>query len=150
MVDGIVLAASEESHGLGHNYIGTEHLLCAIVATADSNLQILLRRFLLSADSARKAVVAITRSGPHQSFHGTRPLTPRLKQVLSRAEAQCAHNPSLALSQILLLTLIEAQGVGARSLSSLGIDMDRFVEDLKTPNQPPEPTSGLAPGRGSF
>lgn len=142
MFDATLRVVTEESRKLGHNYIGTEHLLCALVATADSDLQDVLRRYMLSADSVRTAVVDVVRSGSHQSFDGVRPLTPRLKQVLSQVESEHAALPSMPLPRILLFTLLAAGGVGTRSLSSLGIDMDRLMEDLKTPNQSPEPTRG--------
>lgn len=131
--DPVCAVAAEESRKLGHNFVGTEHLLCALVVMADPSLQEVIRRYMLNIDAVRTAVTDIDLAGKNQDFKGPRPLTPRLKAVLFQAEAEQAKLSHLTVACALLLALVEAKGVGTRSLKSLQIDLTRLAEDLRTP-----------------
>jgi ATP-dependent Clp protease ATP-binding subunit ClpA len=50
-------AASAESAELHHHWVGTEHLLLAVIATADSELTAILNRYGISREGVQKAVV---------------------------------------------------------------------------------------------
>lgn len=55
-------AAEGEAHDLGHNWVGSEHLLLAVVRLADPQLAGLLDRHGVAYDGARRAVVAVLQS----------------------------------------------------------------------------------------
>ena len=59
---GVVIRAQQEAKGLGHNYIGTEHLLLGLLGVAGP-AQRALDRLGVSLDDARSDVVRIVGVG---------------------------------------------------------------------------------------
>jgi ATP-dependent Clp protease ATP-binding subunit ClpA len=61
-------AAEHEALGLGHNWVGSEHLLLAIIRIADTRIREVLDRYQIGYDRTRKTVVdivsSLTRGGP--------------------------------------------------------------------------------------
>ncbi len=124
----VVVQAQEEARTLGHNYIGTEHILLGLLgehegpaAQALSSLGV-----SLDLDAAREQVVEIAGAGTGQ-LSGHVPFTPRTKKVLelSLREAQRLGHDHIGTEHILLGLVREGEGVGAQILERQGASLDR-------------------------
>jgi ATP-dependent Clp protease ATP-binding subunit ClpA len=83
-------ASTKEAHGLGHNYIGCEHLLLGLLATEDGLASQVLRRMGVELRTTRRAVLASLSgfvNGREQQL--SRPAVPSsvLNQILQRLDA---------------------------------------------------------------
>ena len=132
----VLSIAGFESRNLGHNFIGSEHVLCALVRLPDAWLQRLLAQRDADIERIRSGVVDVDTVGPHKHSRAFRPMTPRLKRILPIAESERARLKQLTVPHSLLLgILIEGGGVGVRVLKALEFDLGQMRHDLETPNQ---------------
>ena len=125
-----------ESRNLGHNFIGSEHILCALVRLPDLRLRQLFAQRDANIEKVRSGVVREEMIvGTHQHSHEFRPMTPRLKQIIQIAESEAARLRHLSIPQTLLLGIvIEGRGVASHVLKQLNFDLGQLRQDLETPN----------------
>ena len=135
-----------ESRNLGHNFVGSEHVLCALVRLPDSRLQQLFEQLGADLEKIRSGVAGVETIGPHQHSARFRPMTPRLKRILPIAGSEAARLRPLTIPQSLLLgIIIEDQGVAVRVLRSLKYDIGKIQQYLVTPNSPePMPVGAVS------
>src|SRR5215471_6032156 len=143
----VVVVAQEESRKLGHDYIGTEHLLLGILGTGDSVAVNALGSLGVSLEAARQQVEEIVGRGSHQ-VSGHIPFTPRAKKVLElslRESVQLGHH-YIGTEHILLGLIREGDGVGAKVLTRLGVDLNtvrqqvvRLLHGYRSPQSASEP-----------
>jgi len=123
-------AALEEAQALGHNYIGTEHLLLGLVAQTDDPAA----EVLAGLGVTRAVILAQTRE-----IVGTGPplcepvrVAPRLKRTLelARAEARRLGHRCVGTEHVLLGIARLDEGVAARILRDLGGSPDRVQEEV--------------------
>jgi hypothetical protein len=127
----VVVVAQEESRKLGHNYIGTEHILLGILGSGNSVAVSALESLGISQQAARQQVEEITGRGTHQ-VAGHIPFTPRAKKVLElslREAIQLGHN-YIGAEHILLGLIREGEGVAAQALTQLGADLNRVRQQV--------------------
>ncbi len=124
-------AAIHESIRLRHNYIGTEHLFNALTQLSGSVTAHLLRTSGLDPREVRNAIrrevgVGDDVVGQHP------PLTPRLHRILALAiyMADDSGQTHVSEAQALLALLQEGEGVAARVLQQLGINVADWVKQL--------------------
>jgi len=127
-----VAASSEEAIALGHNYIGTEHLLLALLRDPESVAYRALERVGGQPETIRAEVGARVPHGEQPSY-GHRPFTPRAKKVL---EASLRESTSMRYGYIgtehILLGLAKGDGVAADVLATFTTarKVRETVEDL--------------------
>jgi hypothetical protein len=122
-----VARAHEEAREMGHNYVGTEHLLLGVIADSGAlSVRVLdalhappaeLRRALLEAAGAPTA-------GP---VPADLPLTPRARRVLDLARGESlrlGHN-YIGTEHLLVALAAEQDGIGGRVLRARGVDAER-------------------------
>ena len=125
---------SRRNWRLGHNFIGSEHVLCALVGLPDLRLCQLFAQRDADVQRVRDGVISIATLGPNHDSHQIRPWTPRLQRIIPIAEAEADRFKHLTLPQSLLLGIvIEGQGVAVRVLESLRFDLVQLKESLLTP-----------------
>jgi ATP-dependent Clp protease ATP-binding subunit ClpA len=127
----VVVGAQEEALGLGHNFIGTEHLLLGILRDDGCAGFRLLEAFEMSFDGVRTRILEII--GPGQAANtGHIPFTPRAKKVLemSLREALQLGDRFIGSEHILLGLLREGEGVGAQVLNQRGVTLTAVRERL--------------------
>jgi len=120
----VVVLAQEEARGLSHNYIGTEHLLLALLREQQGPAARALGKLGFSAPEVRQEVRA--RVGPGQKApKGHIPFTPRAKKVLelSLREAVALHHNYIGTEHLLLGLIREGSGVGAQILAEHAGDL---------------------------
>ena len=120
----VVVRAQEEARGLQHNYIGTEHLLLALLDERDGIAARALGRFEMRPDPVRAEVKAIVGLGS-KTPKGHIPFTPRAKKTLELAlrEALELHHNYIGTEHILLGVIREGEGVGAQILKEHAADL---------------------------
>jgi len=121
----VVVLAQGEARGLGHNYIGTKHLLIAVLREEVGVAPAVLAAASLTAEEARAAVIWIVGHGEAIS-PGMVPFTPRAKRALelSVPEALRLGQREVGPEALLLALLTEGEGVAARILADAGADAD--------------------------
>src|SRR5215467_9637459 len=114
-----VVAAQEEARTLGHNYIGTEHVLLGLLSEPEGLAARALGPFGLSLTSAREEVAAKVGTGA-EPMKGHIPFTPRAKKVLELAlrEALQLHHNYIGTEHILLGLIREKEGAGPQILAA--------------------------------
>ena len=124
--------AREEAIGLGHEYVGTEHLLLGLC-----RLDGVVGRFRLNAAAVVERVGQSVRRGNAAIRDGELPYTSRAKKALefAMAEAREMSHGYIGADHLLLGVLREERGIGAQILTSFGLDLDsaRKVALAQTP-----------------
>ncbi len=139
----IRVLAQKEAERFNHPYIGTEHLLLGLIALGEGVAVSVLEHMGVDLDTLRLEVEKSVGQGPETQTSGPLPMTPRAKKMLGLAagEAQSLNHSYIGTEHILLGLLREEEGVAARVLRNLNVDLDRArTEVLKQldPNFEPE------------
>ena len=118
--------AREEAPRLNHAFIGTEHVLLGLLRSGPPVLKI-LEQAGVNHEVVRKEVLDFVGPGAKQLMAADIPLTPRAKNALAIAarEARALHQSRVGAEHILLGLLIEGDGVAARVLQRLGVQIDQ-------------------------
>lgn len=127
----VVYLAQQEAARLGHNVVGTEHLLLGLVAEGDGVAAKAMENLDIHLDKIRQEVEKIIGSGEMNPF-GEIPFTPRAKRVLELAVdegRQMGHN-YVGTEHILLGLIREGEGVAAQVLKNLGADLDKVRREV--------------------
>jgi len=121
-----VVLAQEEARKLGHDYIGTEHILLGLVGEGEGVAARALAAAAIGAEAVRREVEEIIGTGL-QPPSGHLPFTPRAKKVLqiSRREALRLGSSHVGTEHILLGLIREGEGVAAAILDRLGVSRER-------------------------
>ena len=128
-----VLALSrKEAERFNHNYVGTEHLLLGLINLGQGVAVNVLLKMDLDLQTVRVAVEKQVGIGPESKPSGAIPYTPRVKKVLalSGKEAKLLNHSYVGTEHILLGLLREGEGVAARVLKSLNIDIERCRNEV--------------------
>lgn len=128
-----VLALSrKEADRFHHNYVGTEHLLLGLINLGQGVAVNVLQKMGLDLLTVRTAVEKQVGSGPESKPSGNIPYTPRVKKVLALAgkEAKALNHSYVGTEHILLGLLREGEGVAARVLKSLDVDIERCRNEI--------------------
>jgi ATP-dependent Clp protease ATP-binding subunit ClpC len=138
--------AAEEARGMGHNYIGTEHVLLGIIKETASGMDIAMGGGQIAADDLRKVIIAMV---GQQEFDPAKGIsyTPRTKRVLESAGAEAVnlgHN-YIGAEHIFLALLAEKDGIACRALSEIGVDVERSRQAMAAQMRKP---GGPQPGGG--
>ena len=126
----VLQLARQEADRFNHGYIGTEHLLLGLIALGEGVAVTVLRRMGLDLETVRLEVEKAVGVGSDMKTVGNVPYTPRVKKVLALAgtEARAMHVEFVGTEHILLGLLREGEGVAARVLANLRVDLDRTRE----------------------
>jgi ATP-dependent Clp protease ATP-binding subunit ClpA len=122
----VMTLAQDEAQRLGHNYMGTEHLLLGLVREGEGIAALALKEMGVSLKDARGAVLHIIGHGD-RIVAGEIGLTPRAKKVIELAvdEARRMGHHYIGTEHLLLGLLREGEGIAAGVLASLGVNLER-------------------------
>src|SRR3984957_6536513 len=128
----VVVLAQEEARMLNHNYIGTEHILLALIRESGGGGAQALESLGVTEGAARHEVEEIARRGQAGPQRGPLPFTPPAKKTLqlSLREAIALGHAYIGTEHILLGLLREDDGVAIRVLNGLGVDPDRVRQQV--------------------
>src|SRR3989440_1738585 len=140
----VLQLARKEADRFNHNYVGTEHLLLGLIKLGQGVAVNVLQKMGLDLETVRMEVEKQVGSGPETKMVGNIPYTPRVKKVLALAgkEAKALNHSYVGTEHILLGLLREGEGVAARVLKSLEVDIERtrneILKELDPNFTPPE------------
>ncbi|MDO5397918.1 MAG: ATP-dependent Clp protease ATP-binding subunit [bacterium] len=117
---------------LGHNYIGSEHLLAGLIREGNGVAAKLLAKAGLKADEVLERIAQLTGKGAPISKDAELPLTPRSKRILeiSAYEARRLNHSYVGTEHILMAIIRDGDGVGVRILASSGINLPSFYRSI--------------------
>src|SRR5882762_7489287 len=147
----VLALARKEADRFNHNYVGTEHLLLGLIKLGQGVAVNVLQKMGLDLETVRMEVEKQVGSGPETKIVGNIPYTPRVKKVLALAgkEAKALNHSYVGTEHILLGLLREGEGVAARVLKSLEIDIERtrneILKELDPNFTPSEAEEGAEP-----
>src|SRR4028119_770455 len=122
----VIMLAQEEARRLGHNFVGTEQILLGLIGEGTGVAAKVLKSMGVNLKDARIEVEKIIGRG--SGFVAVEiPFTPRAKRVLEQSleEArQLGHN-YIGTEHLLLGLIREGEGVAARVLENLGVDLSK-------------------------
>jgi ATP-dependent Clp protease ATP-binding subunit ClpC len=128
----VLALARKEADRFHHNYVGTEHLLLGLINLGQGVAVNVLQKMGLDLETVRNAVEKQVGTGPEAKPTGNIPYTPRVKKVLALAgkEAKALNHSYIGTEHILLGLLREGEGVAARVLKSLDVDIERCRNEI--------------------
>ncbi len=151
----VLALARKEADRFNHNFVGTEHLLLGLIKLGQGVAVNVLQKLGLDLETVRMEVEKQVGTGPDQKMIGNIPYTPRVKKVLALAtkEAKALNHTYVGTEHILLGLLREGDGVAARVLKNLDVDIEQTRQEIlkeldpnfaaqdeaaETPEKPPE------------
>ncbi len=145
----VLALARKEADRFNHSFVGTEHLLLGLINLGQGVAVNVLQKMGLDLETVRLEVEKQVGTGPDQKLAGNIPYTPRVKKVLelSKKEAKALHHTYVGTEHILLGLLREGEGVAARVLKNLDIDIDQCRQEILQELDPNfESDDGVAAG----
>ena len=128
----VLALARKEADRFNHSYVGTEHLLLGLIKLGQGVAVNVLERMGLDLESVRMEVEKEVGTGTGQKISGSIPYTPRVKKVLALAnkEAKALNHSYVGTEHILLGLLREGEGVAARVLRRMDVDIQRTRNEI--------------------
>src|SRR5687767_1077966 len=128
----VLALARKEADRFNHNFVGTEHLLLGLIKLGQGVAVNVLQKIGLDLETVRMEVEKLVGTGPDQKMIGNIPYTPRVKKVLSLAakEAKALNHTYVGTEHILLGLLREGDGVAARVLKNLDVDIEQTRQEI--------------------
>jgi ATP-dependent Clp protease ATP-binding subunit ClpC len=126
----VLALAQEEAIRLGHNNVGTEHILLGLIREGEGIAAKALQVLGLGPEKIQKEVETLIGRGQEavQTIH----YTPRAKKVieLSMDEARKLGHSYVGTEHILLGLIREGEGVAARVLNNLGVSLNKARQQV--------------------
>jgi len=128
----VLALARKEADRFNHNFVGTEHLLLGLIKLGQGVAVNVLQKMGLDLETVRLEVEKQVGTGPDQKQVGNIPYTPRVKKVLNLAskEAKQLQHTYVGTEHILLGLLREGDGVAARVLKNLDVDIEDARKEI--------------------
>jgi ATP-dependent Clp protease ATP-binding subunit ClpC len=121
----IIILAREEAERHQNDYLGTEHLVLAVLREGDGIALAMLKKMGLSPEHVRLEIERNLPGGSSTMTFGEIPFTPRVKKVIEFAieEARLLGHNYIGSEHLLLGLLREEDGMGGKILRSLGANL---------------------------
>ncbi len=129
----VLALARKEADRFHHNYVGTEHLLLGLIKLGQGVAVSVLQKMGMDLETVRAEVEKQVGIGQESKTPvGSIPYTPRVKKVLALAgkEAKALNHSYVGTEHILLGLLREGEGVAARVLKTLEVDIERTRNEI--------------------
>ncbi|MBO8139067.1 MAG: ATP-dependent Clp protease ATP-binding subunit [Thermosipho sp. (in: Bacteria)] len=127
----VFVNAQEEAKELGHSYVGTEHILLAILKLNESSLKAILENHGINYSRIRNEIISIVGMGM-RGFIMSPQMTPRAKRVteLAYEEAKRLGEEKIEPEHLLLGILREGEGIAVHILKKIGVDLQHLRREL--------------------
>ena len=124
----VLSVAQKEAQAMRHPYVGTEHMLLALVCEARDDVPDLPEN--LTEDAVRSAINIFIGTGT--GLQTPMELTPRAKKLLENSvrEAQRLGHAYVTSAHLWLALLSESEGVAARILTTPGCDREQLRKSV--------------------
>ncbi len=121
----VIIYAREEAEKRQNDYLGTEHLLLALLREEEGISAAIIKKMGISIEEVRMEVERKLPYGTNVLTFGDIPFTPRAKKVLELAveEARLIGHSYIGSEHLLLGILREDEGIAGRTLRGLGANL---------------------------
>lgn len=142
----LVAGAEAEARALGHDRVGTEHLLLAVLADESTSAGRALTGAGATLAMARYKVREARSSGGSPAPDGSLPLTDRAGRALGRSVrfARSDRADGVATHHV-LLGVLDVEGTAGQVLRGLGVDVHALQSALDGSVTSPDATAAPAP-----
>ena len=144
----VIMLAQEEARHLGHNFVGTEQILLGLIGEGTGVAAKTLKAMGITLKDARAEVEKIIGRG--SGFVAVEiPFTPKAKRVLELSwdEARQLGHSYIGTEHLLLGLIREGEGVAARVIENLGVDLNKVRSNvIKMLGETKTTTSNLSGG----
>lgn len=126
----VLLCARKEMISLKHPYVGSEHLLLAILSNEKRDLTIKLSKYGITYEKFKNEIIKVIGKG---SISNTWFLyTPLLKRIIESAamDAKDQKYEEVSVNHLFMAMLEEGDGVAIRLLMGMKIDIDSLYEEF--------------------
>ncbi len=129
----VIQYAREEALRLGHDYIGTEHLLLGLIREGEGIAVEILKNLGCDLDEVKKSVEDAVRTTGDTMTIGDIPLTKRAEKILKMAymEAERYKSDVTGTEHLLMALVREREGVAAQVLLSFDVTYELVREELE-------------------
>lgn len=126
----ILLIAKKEMSSLKHPYVGSEHLLLAILSNKDLDVCQKLNDYGINYESFKNEVIKVIGKGTISNNWFL--YTPLLKRIIENATIDCRENKEkeITVFHLFLSLLEEGDGVAIRILMGMNIDIDALYDEF--------------------
>ena len=143
----VISLSREEAIRLGHDYIGTEHLLLGMIREAEGTALGLLRKLGVAIDELKFSLEQATRNTATQgtSITGSIPLTKQTEKVLkiTYLEAKIFKSEIIGTEHLLLSILRDEDNISSQILSKFNVNYETVRDSLDYHgNASPTPKAG--------
>jgi len=123
----VLLLAKEEARRFNHDYIGTEHILLALVSEREGVAATVIQNLGVDLENIRQEIEKFMHPGPPTQVLGELPFTPRAKKSLELAaeEARSLGHNYIGTEHILLGLIKESEGLASQVLVLLGLELEK-------------------------
>ena len=123
----VLINAKKEMSELKHPYIGSEHLLLAILSNKNSNISKQMKDFGLEYNNFKHEIINVIGVGTEKNEWYL--YTPLLKKVIEDAVIESKdNNGEVTVEMLFCAFLREGEGIAIRIMLSMGINLDRVLE----------------------
>ncbi|KAF0145316.1 MAG: ATP-dependent Clp protease ATP-binding subunit ClpC [Nitrospirae bacterium] len=121
----VIIYAREEAEKRQNDYLGTEHLLLALLREEEGISAAIIKKMGISIEEVRMEIERKLPYGTNVLTFGDIPFTPRAKKVLELAveEARLIGHSYIGSEHLLLGILREDEGIAGRTLRSFGANL---------------------------
>jgi ATP-dependent Clp protease ATP-binding subunit ClpC len=124
-------AAHDIACGLGHDYIGSEHILAGLAREKTGMASKVMAKANITDETIIEKIKQLVGTGEPYDKQSELSLTPRSKRILeiSAMEAQRLGHTYIGTEHILMAVVRDGEGVGARILASFNINPSAFYAE---------------------
>jgi len=121
----VILQARDEAIRLGHNCVGTEHLLLGLIRDGDGIAVAILKKLNVNTAAVEAEIETIVAAGREVSADREIPFTAGARKVLEYAlyEARSLNHASIGCEHLLLGLIREGEGIASRVLRGCGVSV---------------------------
>ena len=126
---GIIVRAKKEMYNLKHPYVGSEHLLLAILKD-NNDISKKLKKFGITYDRLKEEIINIIGIGSKETEWFL--YTPLLKRIMENAiiDSKENNNGEVTIEHLFTSLLEEGEGVAIRIMIGMDIDIDKLYEEF--------------------
>ena len=131
-VNDVIKLSRDEAMRLGHDYIGTEHLLLGIIRDGEGIAVKLLKNLDIDLYKLKKGIEDTVRSSASTLTMGNIPLTKQAEKVLkiTYLEAKLYKATQIGTEHLLLSLLRDEENIAAQILSQFGVNYESLRKEL--------------------
>ncbi|MEK6660516.1 MAG: ATP-dependent Clp protease ATP-binding subunit [candidate division NC10 bacterium] len=151
----VIILAREEAIRLGHNFVGTEHLLLGLIREGDGLAVAILKKLNVNISAVKAEIEKVVSAGSEFSPAGEIPFTPQAKKVLEYAisEARSLGHNYIGTEHLLLGLIREGEGTASLVLRDFGVSVAAAkaqAQELLGEQASKSPTSTRTPALDEF